>query len=120
MIQVDNKGTRADANNVLANHQYLMNTIRTIYLEDGSVETQKDNMHPELENTRQDYTSLVNILKNDVYPPDHCLWDETLSLDAFHQMIAEGCYHKTFDMRFSNKLFGFEWHEAFIDILVNE
>ncbi|MCD8137014.1 MAG: response regulator [Parabacteroides gordonii] len=35
-------------------------------------------------------------------------------------MIAEGCFHKTFDMRFSNDLFGFEWHESFIDILVDE
>ena len=107
MIQVDNKGTRAGAN-PLANHQYLMNTIRTIYLEDGSVETQKDCMHPELENTRQDYTSLINILRKDVYPPDRNLWDETVSLDAFHQMITEGCFHKAFDMRFCNKHFGFE------------
>ena len=34
-------------------------------------------------------------------------------------MIAEGCFHKTFDLRFCNDHFGFEWHETFIDILVN-
>lgn len=119
MRQVNSKDKKAGAN-PLANHQYLMNTIRTIYLEDGSVETQKDCMHPELENTRQDYTSLINILRKDVYPPDRNLWDETVSLDAFHQMITEGCFHKTFDMRFCNELFGFEWREAFIDILVDK
>lgn len=107
-------------NGSLADYQYLMDTIWTIYLEDGYVEVQKDSMNPELANTKHDYISLNNIIKNDVYPPDHCLWDETVSLEAFHKMIAEGCFHKTFDMRFSNDHFGFEWHECFIDILFNE
>ena len=97
-----------------------MDTIWTIYLEDGSVEIQKDSMIPELENTKHDYVILNNTIKNDVYPPDHILWDETVSLEAFHKMIAEGCFHKKFDMRFCNKHFGFEWHEAFIDILTNK
>lgn len=107
-------------NGSLADYQYLMDTIWTIYLEDGYVEVQKDSMNPELANTKHDYISLNNIIKNDVYPPDHCLWDETVSLEAFHKMIAEGCFHKTFDMRFSNDHFGFEWHECFIDILFDE
>ena len=100
-------------NESLADYQYLMDTIWTIYLEDGYVEVQKDSMNPELANTKHDYISLNNIIKNDVYPPDHYLWDETVSLEAFHKMIAEGCFHKTFDMRFSNDHFGFEWHECF-------
>ena len=87
-------------NGSLADYQYLMDTIWTIYLEDGYVEVQKDSMNPELANTKHDYISLNNIIKNDVYPPDHCLWDETVSLEAFHKMIAEGCFHKTFDLRF--------------------
>ncbi|WP_278625065.1 response regulator [Parabacteroides gordonii] len=107
-------------NGSLADYQYLMDIIWTIYLEDGYVEVQKDSMNPELANTKHDYISLNNIIKNDVYPPDHCLWDETVSLEAFHKMIAEGCFHKTFDMRFSNDHFGFEWHECFIDILFDE
>lgn len=111
---------RLKSNESLVNYQYLMDTIWTIYLEDGSVEIQKDSMIPELENTKHDYVILNNTIKNDVYPPDHILWDETVSLEAFHKMIAEGCFHKKFDMRFCNKHFGFEWHEAFIDILTNK
>ena len=111
---------RLTSNKSLANYQYLMDTIWTIYLEDGSVEIQKDSMIPELENTKHDYVILNNTIKNDVYLPDHILWDETVSLEAFHTMIAEGCFHKKFDMRFCNKHFGFEWHEAFIDILTNK
>ena len=111
---------RLISNKSLANYQYLMDTIWTIYLEDGSVEIQKDSMIPELENTKHDYVILNNTIKNDVYPPDHTLWDETVSLEAFRKMIAEGCFHKKFDMRFCNKHFGFEWHEAFIDILTNK
>lgn len=111
---------RLTSNKSLANYQYLMDTIWTIYLEDGSVEIQKDSMITELENTKHDYVILNNTIKNDVYPPDHILWDETVSLEAFHKMIAEGCFHKKFDMRFCNKHFGFEWHEAFIDILTNK
>lgn len=108
------------SNESLANYRYMMDAIWTIYLEDGSVEILKDSMIPELVNTKQNYASLHNIVKNDVYPPDRNLWDETISIEAFHQMIAEGCFHKTFDMRFCNDHFGFEWHETFIDILVNE
>lgn len=111
---------RLISNESLANYQYLMDTIWTIYLEDGSVEIQKDSMIPELENTKHDYISLNNTIKNDVYPPDHILWEETVSLEAFHKMITEGCFHKKFDMRFCNDHFGFEWHEAFIDILFND
>ena len=111
---------RLTSNKSLANYQYLMDTIWTIYLEDGSVEIQKDSMITELENTKHDYVILNNTIKNDVYPPDHILWDETVSLEAFHKMIAEGCFHKKFDMRFCNDHFGFEWHEAFIDILTNK
>lgn len=111
---------RLEPNGSLADYRYLMDTIWTIYLKDGSVEIQKDSMNPELVNTKHDYASLNNIIKNEVYPPDHILWDETVSLEAFHKMIAEKCYHKTFDMRFCNEHFGFEWHESFIDILVNE
>ena len=111
---------RLISNKSLANNQYLMDTIWTIYLEDGSVEIQKDSMIPELENTKHDYVILNNTIKNDVYLPDHILWDETVSLEAFHTMIAKGCFHKKFDMRFCNKHFGFEWHEAFIDILTNK
>ena len=111
---------RLKSNESLANYQYLMDTIWTIYLEDGSVEIQKDSMIPELENTKHDYVILNNTIKNDVYPPDHTLWDETVSLEAFRKMIAEGCFHKKFDMRFCNDHFGFEWHEAFIDILTNK
>ena len=96
-----------------------MDTIWTIYLEDGSVDILKYSMNPELINTKQDYTSLANILRNDIYSPDRSLWDETVSLEAFFRMIAEGCFHKTFDLRFCNDHFGFEWHETFIDILVN-
>lgn len=111
---------RLKSNESLVNYQYLMDTIWTIYLEDGSVEIQKDSMLPELENTKHDYISLNKRIKNDVYPPDYTLWDETVSLEAFHKMIAEGCFHKTFDMRFCNEHFSFEWHESFIDILVND
>ena len=111
---------RLEPNGSLADYRYLMDTIWTIYLKDESVEIQKDSINPELVNTKHDYASLNNIIKNEVYPPDHILWDETVSLEAFHKMIAEKCYHKTFDMRFCNEHFGFEWHESFIDILVNE
>lgn len=111
---------RLEPNGSLADYRYLMDTIWTIYLEDGCVEIQKDSMNPELANTKHDYISLNKIIKNDIYPPDHSLWDETVSLEAFHKMIAEGCFHKTFDMRFCNDHFGFEWHEAFIDILFDK
>ena len=57
---------RLISNKSLANYQYLMDTIWTIYLEDGSVEIQKDSMIPELENTKHDYVILNNTIKNDV------------------------------------------------------
>ena len=107
-------------NRSLANYWYLMDTIWTIYLKDGCIEIQKDSMYPELVNTKHDYISLNSFIKKDVYPSDYSVWDETVSLEAFQKMIAEGCFHKTFDMRFSNDIFGFEWHESFIDILVDE
>lgn len=115
----ESKKEKLNKNELLANYQYLMDTIWTIYLEDGSVDILKYSMNPELVNTKQDYTSLANILRNDIYSPDRSLWDETVSLEAFFRMIAEGCFHKTFDLRFCNDHFGFEWHETFIDILVN-
>ena len=66
---------RLTSNKSLANYQYLMDTIWTIYLEDGSVEIQKDSMIPELENTKHDYVILNNTIKNDVYPTPGCASD---------------------------------------------
>jgi two-component system sensor histidine kinase/response regulator len=91
----ESKKEKLNKNELLANYQYLMDTIWTIYLEDGSVDILKYSMNPELINTKQDYTSLANILRNDIYSPDRSLWDETVSLEAFFRMIAEGCFHKT-------------------------
>ena len=50
---------RLTSNKSLANYQYLMDTIWTIYLEDGSVEIQKDSMIPELENTKHTSFSIT-------------------------------------------------------------
>ena len=77
----ESKKEKLNKNELLANYQYLMDTIWTIYLEDGSVDILKYSMNPELVNTKQDYTSLANILRNDIYSPDRSLWDETVSLD---------------------------------------
>mgnify|MGYP000394017356 len=79
----ESKKEKLNKNELLANYQYLMDTIWTIYLEDGSVDILKYSMNPELINTKQDYTSLANILRNDIYSPDRSLWDETVSLEAF-------------------------------------
>lgn len=105
---------------LLANYLYLMDVVWVIYPENESIEVIKDGINPELENTKHDYKILSNIRKRDIYPPDHNLWDETISLETFHKMIEEGYLHRKFDMRFCNKHFGFEWHEAFIDIVINE
>lgn len=105
---------------LLANYLYLMDVVWVIYPENESIEVIKDGINPELENTKHDYKILSNIRKRDIYPPDHNLWDETISLETFHKMIEEGYLHRKFDMRFSNKHFGFEWHEAFIDVVINE
>lgn len=111
---------RLNANKTFADYQYLIDTIWIIYLADGSVEIQKDSMKPDLVNTKQDYISLYNSTKCDVYLPDHDLWEEMVSLESFQKMIAENHSHKTFDMRFCNKYFGFEWREFYIDILTNK
>jgi len=105
---------------LLANYQYLMDVVWVIYPENESIEVIKDGINPKLENTKHDYKILCNIRKRDIYPPDHNLWDETILLETFHKMIEEGYLHRKFDMRFCNKHFGFEWHEAFIDIVINE
>ena len=105
---------------LLANYLYLMDVVWVIYPENESIEVIKDGINPKLENTKHDYKILCNIRKRDIYPPDHNLWDETISLETFHKMIEEGYLHRKFDMRFCNKHFGFEWHEAFIDIVINE
>ena len=76
----ESKKEKLNKNELLANYQYLMDTIWTIYLEDGSVDILKYSMNPELVNTKQDYTSLANILRNDIYSPDRSLWDETVSI----------------------------------------
>lgn len=109
-----------NANELLVNYQYLMDIMWVIYPEEDSVEILKDTIAPELVNIKQDYTSLCNFLKSYVYPPDHALWDEITSLETFHKMIAKNCFHKQFDIRFCNDRFGFEWHEAFIDIFTND
>lgn len=43
-----------------------------------------------------------------------------LSIEALRAMAASGCRKKKFDMRFSNNQFGFEWHEAFLNILTDK
>ena len=52
----ESKKEKLNKNELLANYQYLMDTIWTIYLEDGSVDILKYSMNPELINTKQDYT----------------------------------------------------------------
>ena len=49
----ESKKEKLNKNELLANYQYLMDTIWTIYLEDGSVDILKYSMNPELVNTKQ-------------------------------------------------------------------
>ena len=44
----ESKKEKLNKNELLANYQYLMDTIWTIYLEDGSVDILKYSMNPEL------------------------------------------------------------------------
>lgn len=46
----ESKKEKLNKNELLANYQYLMDTIWTIYLEDGSVDILKYSMNPELIN----------------------------------------------------------------------
>ena len=98
----------------------LAETIWVISLENEQIEILKDSMTPELEGRLLDYTQLSNTyIKEYVYPADMDKWQKTLSIKALKEMAASGCRKKKFDMRFSNDQFGFEWHEAFINILTN-
>ena len=56
----ESKKEKLNKNELLANYQYLMDTIWTIYLEDGSVDILKYSMNPELINTKPvSYTHLT-------------------------------------------------------------
>lgn len=92
-----------------------------ITLHDKQVEIIRDPMIPELVGKRLDYSTLNDIyIREYVYPPDIGRWKKILSFEALQALVASGVREEKFDMRFSNPLFGFEWHEARMNVLRDE
>lgn len=102
----------------------LKNTVDTIWLislEDYSVKILADSMMPGLVGLLLDFEQLEAVyLKNCVYPPDVEKWKEMLSASSLKEMAAKKCRKKVFEMRFCNEVFGFEWHQTFLDLLERE
>ena len=96
----------------------FIDTIWEISLVEDSVAIIRDSMTPTMEGNRIKYSELCDTYsKNYIYPPDIARWDEFLSVDALRNMATSGCREKTFEMRFLNTQFGFEWHEACVSLL---
>lgn len=103
---------------LLSGFKNVMDTIWIIYLEDDRVDIMRDSMTPDWEGRSLDYTKLSDTyIKDFVYPPDIGHWDETLSISAIRRLCSSGKSDRTFDMRFRNEQFGFEWHEAYLNVL---
>lgn len=99
----------------------IVDTIWLITLESGNVQILKDTMTPELEGGELSYADLYgNYVRDYVYPADLTRWEEVLSLRAIRKMACDGNTNRTFDMRFRNENFGFEWHEAYLTLLYDE
>lgn len=92
-----------------------------ITLHNKQVKIIQDPMIPELVGKQLDYSALNDIYTREyVYPPDLGRWEKILSWEALQALVASGVREKKFDMRFSNPLFGFEWHEARMNVLRDE
>lgn len=101
--------------------QNIVDTIWVITLENGSVQILKDSMTPELEGGELSYINLSdNYVRDFVYPADLKRWEDFLSLQSLRKMARDCNVERTFDMRFRNELFGFEWHEAYLNLLYDE
>lgn len=99
----------------------LTDTVWVISLKEGCLEILKDSMTPELEGKLLDYSNLSDMYMQEyVYPADRERWKDLLSLEALRAMAASECRTKTFDMRFCNDIFGFEWQEAYIQLFTDE
>lgn len=100
-------------------HHY-MDTIWEIDLNTGITNILHDSMLPELEGCSLDYHALYNhYLKNYVYFPDQEIWRNELSLDALRVLAQSKQKYKKYEMRFAGGPFGFEWHEAYLNLLEN-
>lgn len=99
----------------------LTDTVWVVSLKEGCLEILKDSMTPELEGKLLDYSNLSDMYMQEyIYPADRERWKELLSLEALRKMAASECRTRTFDMRFCNDIFGFEWQETYIHIFTDE
>ena len=110
--------SRIRLSGLLDGFRHIVDTIWIISIDDAQVEILRDSMMPEEEGQVLDYKILSDTYISDyVYPPDVDLWNEALSFPALKAFSVSGLCEKRLDMRFSNTLFGFEWHEAFVRVL---
>ena len=110
--------SRIRLSGLLDGFRHIVDTIWIISIDDAQVEILRDSMMPEEEGQVLDYKVLSDTYISDyVYPPDVDLWNEALSFPALKAFSVSGLCEKRLDMRFSNTLFGFEWHEAFVRVL---
>lgn len=98
-----------------------MGSLWLITLESQEVEIIQNFMIPELTGRVMDYKELnAAYLQEYVYPADKKKWQEYMSISALKEMCQSACREKTFEMRFRNQSFGFEWHQAFLHVFEGE
>lgn len=113
--------TRLNVDGLMEGVRDFCDTIWIITLETCLVEIIKDTMTPELEGEILDYEILCHTYqKKYIYPPDIERWNEFLSISSFRQMAQKQCKKETFDIRFRNETFDFEWHKTYINLLADE
>lgn len=113
--------TKLNLNELLTGLYEMADSVWLITLDNGTLNVVRDSMNPEGEGKQLDYTRVSETyIQEYVYPADLNKWKANLSLQALREMAASGRRKNKFDMRFSNKQFGFDWHETFVHILTDK
>lgn len=113
--------TNLNLNELLTGFYEMADSVWLITLNNGALNVVRDSMNPEGEGKQLDYNRVSETYMQEyVYPADLRKWETNLSLPALREMAASGRRKNKFDMRFSNKRFGFDWHETFVHILTDE
>ena len=102
---------------MVAGARHFVQTIWEIDLASGKVKIWHDSARQQLNGSEIDYETIEQSYRASVYPPDLEKWDSTLSLAALRAFAKSGEKNISFEMRFNGQPFGFEWHEAFLDLL---
>lgn len=97
-----------------------MDTVWLISAKEYKVRVLGDTMMPWTVGKIYDYRELYNNYVNYVYSADLNKWKEMMSIEALAQMCKTDMRERVCEMRFQNESSGFEWHQAFLNVVENE